>query len=183
MYLMHYLDVDLEELAFALDFRPAGVNHYLDLESGQVVSVSEESRGELERLYAGIEPGEGETPPPLEQLLQASPLHDWQKEEVRQAAAVEAGDGTRFVAIPRLESWESCGDMQDFMVTVRDAHLRERLAAAIQGRGAFRRFKDVLERYPRQRERWFTFQNDRMIQRAREWLESLGIAPTPKQEP
>jgi hypothetical protein len=183
MYLMRYLDVDLEELAFALDFRPEGMNHYLDLETGQVVSVSDESRRELERLYAGIEPGEGETPPPLEQLLQASPLHDWQKEEVRQAAAVEAGYGTRFVAIPRLETHESYRDMEDFIITVRDARLRERLAAAIQGRGAFRRFKDVLERYPHERERWFTFQHDRMTQRAREWLESLGIAPTPKQEP
>jgi hypothetical protein len=114
---MRYLDVDLDELAFILDFRPEGMNHSLDLESGQVVSVSEESRGELERLYAGIEPGEGETPPPLEQPLQASPLHDWQKEEVRQAAAVEAGYGTRFVAIPRLESWESYGDMQGIAPT------------------------------------------------------------------
>jgi hypothetical protein len=180
---MRYLDVDLDELAFALDFRPEGMNHYLDLESGQVISVSEESRDELERLYAGIKFRKGEKPPPLEQLLQTSPLHDWQKEEVRQAAAVEAGYGTRFVAIPRLESWESYGDMQDFIVTVRDARLRERLEVAIKGRGAFRRFKDVLERYPHERERWFTFQNDRMIQRAREWLESLGIAPTPKQEP
>jgi hypothetical protein len=101
---MRYLDVDLEELAFALDFRPEGMNHYLDLETGQVVSVLEESRGELERLYAGIEPGEGETPPPLEQLLQASPLPDWKKDEVRQAAAVGASYGTRFVAIPRLET-------------------------------------------------------------------------------
>jgi hypothetical protein len=114
---MRYLDVDLDELAFPLDFRPKGMNHSLDLESGQVVSVSEESRGELERLYAGIEPGEGETPPPLEQPLQASPLRDWQKEEVRQAAAVEAGYGTRFVAIPRLESWESYGDMQGIAPT------------------------------------------------------------------
>jgi hypothetical protein len=134
-------------------------------------------------VYDAVELEEGEEPPSLEQLLETSPLHDWQKEEVRQAAAVEAGYGTRFVAIPRLESWESYGDMQDFMATVRDAHLRERLAAAIQGRGAFRRFKDVLERYPHERERWFTFQHDRMTQRAREWLESLGIAPTPKQEP
>ncbi len=27
---MRYLDVDLAELAFALDFRPEGMNHYLD---------------------------------------------------------------------------------------------------------------------------------------------------------
>jgi hypothetical protein len=45
---MRYLNVDLDELAFALDFRLEGMNHYLDLETGQVVSVSDESRRELE---------------------------------------------------------------------------------------------------------------------------------------
>ncbi len=180
---MRSLKVDLHELAFALHFRPEGMIHYLDLEIGQVVSVSDESRRELEWLYDAVELEEGEEPPSLEQLLETSALHDWQKEEVRHTAAVEAGYGTRFVEIPHLESWESYGDMEDFIDTVHDAHLRELLEVAIKGRGAFRRFKDVLNRYPRERERWFTFQNDRMLQRAREWLESLGIAPTPKQEP
>ncbi len=180
---MRYLDVDLDEIAFALDFRLEGMNHYLDLETGQVVSVSEDARRELAILYDEREHEEGEPLPPLEQLLETSALYDWQKEEVRQAAAVEASYGTRFVEIPHLESYESYRDMEDFIVTVRDAHLRELLEVAIEGRGAFRRFKNVLERYPRERERWFTFQNDLMLQRAREWLESLGIAPTPKQEP
>ena len=41
--------------------------------------------------------------------------------------------------------------MEDFIATVRNPHLRELLEVAIMGRGAFRRFKDVLYNYPTRR--------------------------------
>ena len=46
---------------------------------------------------------------------------------------------------------------------------------AISGRGAFRRFKDVLLRYPEERERWFQFKNEWMQERALEWLDDIGV--------
>jgi hypothetical protein len=49
------------------------------------------------------------------------------------------------------------------------------LFAAIRGRGAFRRFKDLLFDYPRERERWFTFQDEQIRQRVLDWLASRGI--------
>ena len=68
-------------------------------------------------------------------------------------------------------------DMEDFRATVRDQRLQELLDVAIQGRGAFRRFKDVLERHPVERQRWFDFQAARLEARAREWLAEEGCAP------
>ena len=46
--------------------------------------------------------------------------------------------------------------MERFVVGVTDEPLRERLVIAIDGKGAFRRFKDVLLNYPTERERWFS---------------------------
>lgn len=48
---------------------------------------------------------------------------------------------------------------------------------AINGSGAFRRFKDVLLYYPEERERWFRFKDERMEQRALECLDEIGISP------
>jgi hypothetical protein len=48
---------------------------------------------------------------------------------------------------------------------------------AITGRGAFRRFKDVLLDYPRERERWFAFRDALMAERVREWLAEHDIEP------
>jgi len=66
--------------------------------------------------------------------------------------------------------------MEDFIATVKDEHLVELLEVAINGRGAFRRFKDVLLRYPEERERWFQFKDERMQERALEWLEDIDVS-------
>lgn len=83
----------------------------------------------------------------------------------------------RYEQIPAVESHEAYQDMEDFIATVEDRHLAELLEVAINGGGAFRRFKDVLLRYPEERERWFRFKNERMEQRALEWLNEMGISP------
>jgi hypothetical protein len=58
---------------------------------------------------------------------------------------------------------------------VEDEHLSELLEVAINGKGAFRRFKDVLLNYPEERERWFQFKDDRMKERALEWLDDIDV--------
>ena len=47
--------------------------------------------------------------------------------------------------------------MENFVGSVTDEPLRERLIISIDGKGAFRRFKDVLLAYPAERERWFSY--------------------------
>ena len=51
--------------------------------------------------------------------------------------------------------------MEDFIATVEGERLAELLEVAIKGKGAFRRFKDVLLNYPEERVRWFEFKDDR----------------------
>ena len=46
---------------------------------------------------------------------------------------------------------------------------------AINGKGAFRRFKDVLLNYPEERERWFQFKDDKTEERALEWLDDIDV--------
>jgi len=82
----------------------------------------------------------------------------------------------RYEPIPKAESYEDYDDMVDFISTVEDEHLVELLEIAIDGKGAFRRFKDVLARYPEKKERWYRFKNERMKERAISWLETIGIS-------
>jgi predicted nucleotidyltransferase len=49
------------------------------------------------------------------------------------------------------------------------------LARAIEGRGAFRRFKDALFEFPELRETWFKFHDVRMRRRAIEWLVDVKL--------
>lgn len=58
--------------------------------------------------------------------------------------------------------------------TVADDDRADLLGIAIQGRGAFRRFRDVLGRWPDELERWFEFAAERKRGRARAWLADAG---------
>ena len=68
--------------------------------------------------------------------------------------------------------------MAEFAATVRNRHVRELLDVAFRGRGAFRRFKDVLAGYPAERERWFAFRDQRMHEAMVEWLADHVIEAT-----
>jgi hypothetical protein len=73
------------------------------------------------------------------------------------------------------DSREGYRDMVDFIDTVTDEGLADRLHVAIRGRGAFRRFADTLRR-AREDEltRWFEFTGERQRGRARAWLADVG---------
>jgi hypothetical protein len=166
---MRSLKVDLAELLMVFDSNWGEMSHYLDLETGRVVTVSVETRCQLEAIY--------EETHELGAFLQQSNLPEWQKEALLEADQVEAGYGTRYIAVPEADSNEGYRDMEDFIATVRDERLQDRLWRAIGGRGAFRRFKDVLGGHFHERERWFEFQETRLLQRVLEWLKEEGIEP------
>lgn len=81
------------------------------------------------------------------------------------------------LAIHPFDSSVEYGWMAAFAASLEGSPVRDVLAAALHGRGAFRRFKDVLGRYPAERERWFRFRDDRVREAIREWLEEHGIEP------
>jgi hypothetical protein len=90
---------------------------------------------------------------------------------------MDEADPGRFVEVPRADSHEAYRDMEDLIAALGDERLQELLDVAIQGRGAFRRFKDVLERHSGERQRWFGFQAARLEARALEWLAEQRCEP------
>lgn len=65
------------------------------------------------------------------------------------------------------ESWR---DRRRFVAWVEDDRLAERLMDALQGRGAYGRFREILEEYPELMSRFWDLQNDRQYCRAVQWL-------------
>jgi hypothetical protein len=80
-----------------------------------------------------------------------------------------------FLHVEPITSHDGYRDMEEFVERVRDPRARELLARAIEGRGAFRRFKDTLFEFPELRELWFRFRDARMERRAIEWLADAGV--------
>jgi hypothetical protein len=62
-------------------------------------------------------------------------------------------------------------DMVDFAERVTDSRAQRRLLTALEGKGAFRRFKDELHRgAPQLVQEWYAFRDARAHRRAVEWL-------------
>ena len=172
---MRKLNVDLGELASAVESGFHEFSHYLDLETGEIVLVQDDTRRAVEAIYEQMAEEETEDSPLFADLVAQQNLHDWQKEQLLIADHVEREYGSRFISIPQADSHEAYRDMERFIDTVRDPHLQELLEVAIMGRGAFRRFKDVLYNYPHEEKRWFAFRDELMFARVREWLEEHDI--------
>jgi hypothetical protein len=127
-------------------------SYFLDLETGEVVMTTEEERHLLDDIYEQYgDPETGEVN--WSTVLPQLDIPDWQKETLIVADRVEAGYGTRYIAIPQVESYEGYNDMVAFIGTLSNPRLQARLERAISGIGAFRYFKDVLLDYPKERER------------------------------
>jgi Uncharacterised protein family (UPF0158) len=69
-------------------------------------------------------------------------------------------------------------DMQDFIATISDPSIAERLTTAIDGKGAFRRFRDVLQWWEQIEDDWYCFADERRRGRARAWLTTAGYHST-----
>jgi hypothetical protein len=85
-------------------------------------------------------------------------------------------DSDRWLAVSNEGSGEGYRDMEAFVGTVTDPDRADRLSIAISGRGAFRRFKDILASWPDELDRWYRVSNDRERGRARAWLAAEGFA-------
>jgi hypothetical protein len=82
---------------------------------------------------------------------------------------------SRYLRIDPVSSREQYRWMERFIATVEDEELRRRLNVAIDGKGAFRRFKDALMSHPVDRERWFAFRSERLRSCMESWLTAHGI--------
>ena len=68
--------------------------------------------------------------------------------------------------------------MQDFIQTVDNRELKNQLWQAINGRGAFRNFKEVLYAHKLEQAQWYAFEENRLQQCVLDWLASENITPT-----
>jgi hypothetical protein len=80
-------------------------------------------------------------------------------------------DELDLVCIHPLPSWVWYQDMADFAEGITDERAGRRLLRAIQGKGAFRRFRaELQEEYPELLSAWYAFRDSRATRRAVEWL-------------
>jgi hypothetical protein len=85
-----------------------------------------------------------------------------------------------YLRIDPVSSREQYRWMERYIPMVEDPELQSKLSQAIDGKGAFRRFKDVLMAYAPERERWFAFRSERLRIFMEAWLSAHALNPIPR---
>src|SRR6476469_56660 len=84
---------------------------------------------------------------------------------------------SNYLRIDPVSSREQYRWMERYIPMVEDPDLQGKLSQAIDGKGAFRRFKDVLMAYAPERERWFAFRSERLRIFMEAWLSAHALNP------
>jgi len=87
---------------------------------------------------------------------------------------------TSYLRVEPVSSREQYRWMERFIPMVEDKPLADLLVQAIDGKGAFRRFKDVLMSHGAERERWFAFRSERLRVFMEAWLAAHALKPVPR---
>ena len=110
--------------------------------------------------------------------LETGEVHDESASDpmlVGEDAAIDVEEEPhRWLRFDRIGSRDGWRDMAEFAERQRDVALRERLERAIEGKGAFRRFRDLVQE-ENLAEQWYAYSTDRQMGRAREFLAHEGI--------
>lgn len=142
--------VDLKELAEQMDSMMDEWSYFVNKNTGEIISVADRHLGFAE---------EPEEVPER--------IAEWEHDEIEQAAALlEKWD--ELIRFPSKYELREYDMMEAFIETVQDVHIRDCLSVAIEGRGAFRRFKDTAARFG-VIDKWYDFKAETLLAFAKEW--------------
>jgi uncharacterized protein UPF0158 len=147
----------LQDIIDALEMQIEEHSSYLDLDTGQVETVSHDLLRQAE------ERGDDEEPR----------LPEWQKHEWEIAKRLASTD--RFEKLPTKYDVHEWAIMQDFAYSVEPGRIHEDLLHAIHGSGAFRHFKYVVRQHNLE-PAWFEFRDEALRDIAVDWCEEHHIA-------
>jgi hypothetical protein len=103
-------------------------------------------------------------------------LLDWEVEIIHRFRDIlESSD---WLELPRRDAHADYRLLERFCIERCDGRLREELLSALSGRGAFRRFKDVIQQRGIH-EAWCAFRRELLAEEATAWLQAHAISFRP----
>ncbi len=146
--------VSLKEIADSLDCLIDEWHYYLNKKTGEIVEIQTE--------YLSIAED-------LDDDDDFSEYQDWEQDAIQDAVVVLENWGD-YVELPDKEEVNEYRIMEKFCYSQEDNKLRNKLCNAIDGKGAFRRFRDAINQYGIEND-WNAYKYETLCEIAREWCE------------
>lgn len=94
-------------------------------------------------------------------------------------APEDLDDPDTWVHVPSMEAREQFRIMEDFARDAADPDYRQDLLEALDGKGAFSRFRRAVSVRRDLEQAWYDFRSRRVEEEARQWLASIGLEAPP----
>ena len=146
--------ISLREVIEAMETTNEDCVSYLDPETGEIITVTEEERHLVE-----------------EESLEDVP--EWQREMLPKIRAALESD--RFLELPDRFDIHEWSIMEEFSRAQGSERIRQELADAIHGAGAFRIFRSAIRRLGLEQS-WYQFRDEALAEIARNWLEEHKLS-------
>lgn len=143
------LPVSIREVVEAMDLPNTEWHSYLNADTGEIVTVTDEDQ----------------------QLVEAD---EGPEELPEQQRVREALESDRFLELPGSFEIHEWSIMEAFGSSLEDARLQGEVLDALRGRGAFRMFRSTVRRLGIEND-WYRYRESAFERIAREWLEANGV--------
>lgn len=148
------LPVKLHDVVDALGMTADSISYFLDRRTGEIQMITDE-------VWSAAENDE---------LISEYP--EWQRESILKAREIQSTD--HFVELPSHIESNSYEIMERFCHEYPNPQISQRLSGVIKGKGAFRRFNDIIDDLGI-RDEWNRFERQSREDLAIEWLEAEEI--------
>ena len=135
-----------------------GYMMFLNIRTGEYVMVNEDYLRKVEHM---------------KNLQDLSGVQEFEKEEIMEILDIEE-NFEDYEALPTKFDLDEYSIMEDFIETLEDRKVIERLEEAIIGKGAFRKFKDTLSTFGLN-ETFYNYREQVFLEIAKEWCEARNI--------
>jgi len=149
----------LKDLIDGMDMQMDEYRQFLNKETGVVVSVSNEELS----IAEGSEEDDA-----------FSQYPDWQREAIQQALDIDL-NWENYIELPNKWEVDEYHIMEQFCDSLDNEKIATTLFSAISGKGAFRRFKDTVQRYGIEN-RWYSYREEALKKIALSWCEQNNIS-------
>jgi len=149
------MKANIQDIVAAVDFQSDLSDSYLCVETGEVCTYADDELRDAEE----------------ETDLSDSP--DWYREAVSKAKEFLQNEDS-YIALPSKSDFNEYRIMERFISSVAISEQAEILYNAIKGKGAFRRFRDTLERFVLL-EQWYEYKEERLVEFVKDWCEDQEI--------
>ncbi len=150
--------VKLKDIVDEMEMQMDEYRKYLNKITGEIVNVS------TEELSIAEESEEDDD---------FSEYPDWQQDSIKSALDIIV-NWENYIELPDKLEMNEYDIMEEFCGSIKNDRVSNALYSAIQGRGAFRRFKDTIARFGVEDD-WYKFREEALRQIAIEWCEENEI--------